>query len=474
MTALYVRVSTPEQVKEGYSIDEQSDRLKKYAEAMGWDDFKLYVDAGYSGGNTDRPALQDLIADVRLHRIRRVIVYKLDRLSRSQLDTLYLIEKVFLENGCDFISMSESFDTSTPFGRAMIGILAVFAQLERAQIKERMNMGRDARAKEGLWHGGSSTPYGYKYKDGMLKIEVSEALQVQNIFQLYSEGYSVAKILEMLDDNTRSGRWCDKTLRLMLRNKTYIGQLRHNGEWHQGIHEPIISDKLFEDVNSLLDARRGKMTPKGSTIGRASYYLTGHLICAQCGAKYGTQHYKQKSKKDASITYHYKNYCCYSRMKVKDYLVKDENCKNRKWDVDELDAIIFDEIRKFTIDASELDQAIEDSSLTKIKAINDEIQKLQRQSDRLIELYAVEDISKAMLEDKLHGIQSKKDKLEEALTALEDSEAKKAQKKKELLSLEPFSDIIQRGDFKEIRALIDLLIDKIELDDDNITISWNF
>ena len=147
--ALLARVSTQEQAINGHSIGEQIERMHKYCDAMGWTVYKEYTDAGYSGANTDRPALQRMIRDIKAGKINKVLVYKLDRLSRSQKDTLYLIEDVFLANNTDFVSMSENFDTSTPFGRAMIGILAVFAQLEREQIKERMQMGKEARAKEG-------------------------------------------------------------------------------------------------------------------------------------------------------------------------------------------------------------------------------------------------------------------------------------------------------------------------------------
>ena len=162
IVGIYVRVSTIEQAKEGYSIGEQTERLQKYCEAHDWKIYKVYTDAGYSGKDTNRPALQNLIKDVKAGKLNMVLVYKLDRLSRAQKDTLMLIEDVFLKNNADFISMQENFDTSTPFGRAMIGILAVFAQLEREQIKERMKMGKDARAKEGKYSGGSiQTKYIY-------------------------------------------------------------------------------------------------------------------------------------------------------------------------------------------------------------------------------------------------------------------------------------------------------------------------
>lgn len=144
---LYVRVSTQEQADEGYSVQEQTERLKKYCEAMNWIVYKVYTDPGYSGGNIDRPGFQTMIDDVKAGKIDKVVVYKLDHLSRSQFDTLYLIEKVFLVNDTDFVSMTENFNTSSPLGRAMIGFLAVFAQLEKDKINERMSMGKEARAK---------------------------------------------------------------------------------------------------------------------------------------------------------------------------------------------------------------------------------------------------------------------------------------------------------------------------------------
>ena len=194
MIALYPRVSTQEQATEGYSIEEQIDRLKKYCEAMGWNEYRIYTDAGYSGANTDRPALQEMIRDIKDGKIKRVVVYKLDRLSRSQKDTLELIEDVFLANDCEFESVSERFDTSSPYGRAMIGILAVFAQLEREQIKERMSMGREGRAKKGKWRGGSNVPIGYDFIEGNLEPNEFEKMQIVEIFNLFLQGHQIETI----------------------------------------------------------------------------------------------------------------------------------------------------------------------------------------------------------------------------------------------------------------------------------------
>ena len=187
----YVRVSTENQL-ENYSIDEQIERIRAYCTAKGWSLAKIYSDGGYSGGNIERPALKEML--LHLSDVNAVVVYKLDRLSRSQKDTLTLIEDRFLPSNTDFISINENFDTSTPFGRAMIGILSVFAQLEKDQITERFTMGRIGRSKAGYYHGGSTSPTGYDYKDGLLVVNEYEAAIVRTIFSQFLNGKSINAI----------------------------------------------------------------------------------------------------------------------------------------------------------------------------------------------------------------------------------------------------------------------------------------
>lgn len=195
IVAGYSRVSTSEQAEHGYSIKEQEERIKAYCQAKDWTLLRIYSDPGYSGAKTDRPGLQAMISDVNAGQIDAVLVYKLDRLSRSQKDALYLIEDVFLKSGVQFISISENFDTSTPLGRAMVGILAVFAQLEREQIKERMILGKTARAKTGKWQGGKNTPVGYALdKEKGLSIDENEAVYIRMIFDLFTAGENLESI----------------------------------------------------------------------------------------------------------------------------------------------------------------------------------------------------------------------------------------------------------------------------------------
>ena len=159
--ALYRRVSTDQQADEGYSLDLQLEKLQAYSKTFNnVKEIRTYTDDGYSGSSLDRPGMKQMIADIESGSITHVVVVKLDRLSRSQKDTLHLIEDIMIPANVAFISILESFNTDTPFGRAMIGILSVFAQLERENIYERTRGGMQKRVEKGYWPGGGCTPYG--------------------------------------------------------------------------------------------------------------------------------------------------------------------------------------------------------------------------------------------------------------------------------------------------------------------------
>lgn len=253
----YVRVSGENQI-ENYSIPQQKKFLEDYCNIKGWDLIKIYVDAGYTGANIQRPAMQELIEDIAVYDI--VLVYRLDRLSRSQKDTLYLID-IFKENNCKFASIYENFDTTTPLGMAMLGIMSAFAQLERETIKERMAIGRKGRIQKGLWRAGSNIPTGYDYVDGRLVIREDEAIQIRTIFDLYLKGWSINKIRHYMHDNytNRYSSWARPTSIInTLNNTIYIGMLpsKTDNTDYQGIHEPIIDIEVYKQVQQLMKARK--------------------------------------------------------------------------------------------------------------------------------------------------------------------------------------------------------------------------
>ena len=473
---MYVRVSSKEQV-EGYSIGEQIERLEKYADAMDWEIVKFFVDPGYSGGNTDRPGLKELIKEIEKGDIDKVVVYKLDRLSRSQLDTLYLIEKVFLANNTDFVSMSENFDTSTPFGRAMIGILAVFAQLEREQIKERTMVGKEARAKEGKWHGSKFVPIGYKYNidTDLLEVIDYEAMQVRDLFDTFLKGTPLRTIETMFRDkgySHRYGLWDSKRMRGTLKNKVYIGYIKHHNEYYKAEHETIISEDTFEQAQELLAQRAEQYKEFYRKPGARTTYLGGMMYCKHCGGKY------TKTQGGSNKYGHIYYYTCYSRSKKVKRMVKDPNCKNKNWRMETLDEIVLNEIKKLSVDTDYIKTLQEKKTVDpevpdKIKIIQDEIKSIDDQISRFMDLYGLGKFKIEQVSQKIDPLNEKRSALEKELAKL-NSERGAISEERAIEIIESFEDVLDRGNFDEIRLVIESLIYYIELDEDDVYIHWKF
>lgn len=464
--ALYTRVSTQEQAVNGHSIGEQAERLKNYCKARGWKNYQLYTDAGFSGAKTDRPSLQNLIKDVKDHKIEIVLVYKLDRLSRSQKDTLMLIEDVFLANDCDFISISENFDTSTPLGRAMIGILAVFAQLEREQIKERMNMGKEARAKSGKFRGGGLVPVGYEYENGKLIINEYEAMQIREIHSLYQQGYSMKKIAQTFADKGYShkyGIWQENRIKKVLMNKVYTGKIHFHDEYFEGEHEAIVDEETMNRSIAIWQSHDYSLNNNG---GKTSY-LSGLLWCKQCSARYGLATSRWNGK-------HYHYYRCYSQRKTNRTMIKDENCKNASYKMDELDQIIFDEIGKLALDPSYI-RTIEpqkDDETKKVKLLQKQIDKIDSQRSRFMDLYGLGSFSVDDLQSKIEPLNEQRAKLEQEIKSIQDS--KPLSEDDAIRMVSNWNDVLQSGDFDLIKSLLRALIERIDLDGEDIYIKWRF
>lgn len=478
MIALYARVSTQEQAEHGHSIEEQNDRMKSFCDAMNWSAFKMYTDAGYSGATTDRPALTQMIKDVQSRRIDKVLVYKLDRLSRSQLDTLYLIEKVFLANDCDFVSISENFDTSSPFGRAMIGILAVFAQLEREQIKERMKMGKYARAKKGLFGGSNNVPTGYEYINGELITNEFEKIQIVDCFDLALTGMSPYKIAQALNEKgyrRRSGhQWTDHNVRRTLRSQYYIGKMKHGDEWFEGHHERFISDETFDRVQKILEERSRQHQTMNRRTGKANSFFGGFLVCGQCGAKYSKQ--SIRIPKPSGGEYRYVNYCCNSQQtrKSRSYLIRSADCDNRKWNMDELDQTVFAEIKKLSLDPDRITVSEDRTDDERTTIIKKEIEKIDQQTIRMMDLYSVGNMPIDLIQDKIAELNDQKTKLADDLRRIEDADRRRMSKEDAVGIVKNFGDIIERNDFGEIRSMISALIEKIVIFGDDLEIHWTF
>lgn len=470
--ALYIRVSTQEQANEGYSIGEQTERLTKYAQAHDWNIYKAYTDPGFTGSNMNRPALKNLINDVKNNKFDKVVVYKLDRLSRSQKDTLTLIEDIFLKNNVDFVSMSENFDTSTPFGKAMIGILAVFAQLEREQIKERMAMGKEARAKKGLWNGGSEAPYGYTYNNGLLIKDDFEAMIVNKIYDLAYQGISDRKIAEILNKEgykTRRGKWARTSVRNILSRDIYSGIINYGSDKFEGIHEPIIESDTASEVSRIRKTRVNNLLTNNRPW-KASSCISGLVYCAKCGGKYYIV--TNRCKKDDRI-YIYRRFSCENR-ENRGIKAQTFKCTNKKWRKEKLVDLVLGEIRKLATDP-EYTQAPKEktSSRNEISVIRSEIKKVDNQISKLVDLYSLESMPIDLIKQKIDDLNEKKNILKNKISAAQDDKKKNEQIKKVKGIIKQIPKILDNGTEEEIREVVVALIDRIEIDEDDVAIYWN-
>jgi site-specific DNA recombinase len=299
--AIYTRKSTDEGLNRDFnSLDNQRERAEAYIDSQrdqGWTVVAdHYDDGGFSGGNTDRPALKRLLANIEADLIDTVVVYKLDRISRSLLDFLSLL-RFFEKHDVDVVSVTEPVNTNTPMGRAFINVLLSFAQMEREVAAERTRHKIESARRKGKWTGGHP-PLGYDLapEGGKLVVNTDEAALVRRIFEMYAEKPSLIEISQELNRRgwlkkawtTRSGKtsgggaWDRRTLSNFLRDPIYIGKQKLGDEVFPGEHKGIVPKVLFEKVQRLLD--RNLRDRGASTRNKHGALLRGLLRCAACDA----------------------------------------------------------------------------------------------------------------------------------------------------------------------------------------------
>ena len=243
---VYARVSTDEQAKKGYSVDEQVRMCRAQIDAKGWEYAGTFTDPGVSGRKLDRPGLNAMIEKINAGDIGAVVIYKLDRLSRKQKDTMHIIENVIMANDVYLYSLNETLDTSTPWGRAMIGILSAFNQMESETIQMRTTDGRMAKAKQGGYAGGKP-PLGYRSREGELVIVPEEAEIVRAIFSMRKEGKTLMGIAEKLNEmgyRSKSGKlFRHSAVQTILANESVYRGVHKYGDGGEGYHEPILKEE---------------------------------------------------------------------------------------------------------------------------------------------------------------------------------------------------------------------------------------
>lgn len=248
--ALYIRVSTEDQAKEGFSLDAQEKHLRDYCKARGWDPVAVYVDDGYSGRTINRPAYMEMMDSMDEWDV--LVVLKMDRIHRNSMNFTTMFEMI-TRNGKEFISKMEKFDTTSAMGRFVMDIMQRIAQLESEQIGERVRIGMAQKAETGTGHLGSGHPYGYYYENGRLEVELDEALTVRAIYRMYSKGNSMNNIANILNEAgipaKKGGTWNKQSICNILHNPLYVGYIKWDKFMRPGEHTAIVTNDDFERIN---------------------------------------------------------------------------------------------------------------------------------------------------------------------------------------------------------------------------------
>lgn len=281
--AIYTRKSSEEGLEQDFnSLDAQREACEAYIKSQqheGWVLVeKQYNDGGFSGGTLERPALKKLLADIEAGKVDIVVVYKVDRLTRSLMDFSKIVE-LFDRQEASFVSITQHFNTTTSMGRLTLNILLSFAQFEREVTGERIRDKMLASKKKGMWMNGVA-PLGYLNKDRTLELDEENAGKIKLIFDKYLELESVHSLKTCLEEQkimTKTGKnFAKGHLYKILENKTYIGKIEHKGKVYEGLHEAIINEDIFNRTQKILSANRIKNN--SSTDKKNPSLLAGKLF----------------------------------------------------------------------------------------------------------------------------------------------------------------------------------------------------
>lgn len=492
MVAIYARQSLDK--KDSISIETQIELCKK--ELVKDENFKVYEDKGFSGKNTNRPAFTSLYEDIENGLISKIVVYRLDRISRSITDFSNIID--FLEdNKVSFVSVTEKFDTSTPIGRAMLYIVMVFAQLERETIADRITDNYFARGKTGVWLGGT-TPLGFKTTKKIIDnkkvsvLEVTEDIEiVKEIFELYGNpNLSLGKVAKVLHEKY-GGSWDNIKLSRILSNPIYVKAdadiyryykskkviITSDLEEFDGIHSAMLYNKqdkekkiinaLSEQIlsisksygvidsnlflyvaNKKLSNKQIKNTAKGTHS-----YLTGLAKCGYCGYSMRLSTYKNEKYFNCSARTNKTGVC---------------DVKTVTHYVNEIEDFVFEQIKSFlnSIDNSStlVDKSVKndiDVNTLKIDLINIEseiealVAKVPKANDALM----------TYINNKIDELDTKKTEIENQINS-----SYKPTKKIELPDVSNW----EKDDIETKRNISHALIDKVLIFSDNIKIVWKY
>ncbi|MED5050593.1 recombinase family protein [Anoxybacillus rupiensis] len=459
-TALYIRVSTEDQAREGYSIQMQKEKLLAYCMSQGWDIEGVYIDDGYSAKDLERPEMKRMITNIKQGVIDCVLVYRLDRLTRSVLD-LHNLLKLFEKHNCKFKSATEVYDTTTAMGRMFITIVAALAQWERENTAERVKVNMYHMVKEGKYPGGKVN-FGYKLENGQIKPNESESAIVNIIFNLYLEGNGdnrIAATLNRMGYRTRLGKlWTGKQIRDILMNQVYIGRFFYMNEYHEGIIPAIIDTEKFETAQKMRESRRAKHPKQVSS----DYIFSGILRCARCG-RVMPGRISNHTKKDG--IYARRKYTCRGTFtKLCNMPMLDEMSIEEAF-LQYVDTL-YDEVT--AVDVASMYTSEEKEITNQIKTIKKQLDEIKKRRKKWQFAFANEVISLEELRDLTEGDRELERELKQKLIDLESRIDSNKKTPEEIAAyLQQFRENWERLTNKERKNLVSILVKEIHIDADD-------
>lgn len=460
--ALYVRVSTLEQVTDGYSIGVQKEKLSAYAAAQSYDITDIYSDEGFSGKDLHRPAMERLLSDVKSGKINTVLVYKLDRLSRHVKDVLELVE-LFDKYSVSLYSLTEQLDVSSPFGRAALKMSATFSELERETIVERMQMGKDARARSGKYTCPGKAPFGYKLDKERDRLEIipEEAEAIRDMYAKYIDGYTFRKLYSYCREKYPDIRFFSNSMccKPVIERPLYAGYFYHNGELIKATnYEPIISYDIYLQAQEAIKRNTTKREHDNTP-----YLLTGLIYCAKCGRAFCGKRRAHKVNGIERTVYY--SYGCTARIKF-NRAEHGSPCKNELYPVESLDKLVENMVQNIQFTEFTTPQ----TSTGLIDKLLIENGELKKQKERLLDLYLNEAIDKDTYALRFDDINKR---IQKNLVVIDNEKQSIAQSP--TVSIEYLKQRQREFPYaskKEKRQLLQQLIKQIVIDGEKVTISW--
>ncbi len=464
--ATYTRISTDEETQP-YSLEAQRERLAAYAKSQeDWRIVRRFSDQA-SGASLERPGLERALQEAEAKRFDLLLVYRVDRLSRSVRGLAQLLEQ--LEQAeVGFRSASEPFDTTNSAGRMMVQMLGIFAEFERATIVERVIAGMERKAARGEWNAGS-VPFGYRLdpERRFLEPEPAEAVVVEEIFERYAkrlEGtQTLARWLSERGYRTKQGKpFNPQAILTILRNRAYLGEISYRGQHHPAPHPPLVDLELFARAAQILQERGEDCSLRRSN--QSDYLLTGLVKCAQCGKRYVGAAANGKGGR-------YPYYVCFTRQRY-----GRQHCEGDRLPAEELEHAILAQLRSVLEQEPLVRQAIEEAfaelqaarpkrqaDLARLEA---ELRKTNEALDRYFRAFEEQTLPAAAcgsrieeLTEKLRGLEARREEL-----VVEEGDAPESLSEEDVRTLAgQVREVVEQGDRRQQKALLQGLVQEIQV-----------